>query len=772
MLVFYKCTNYQKNESHLDTSLSTEKRVEILLSQMTLEEKVAQVCAQSIRRNSANNEGFSENNRALYKSISNGIGQLENTFDRSKPAQSAEYSNTFQQFLLDSTRLKIPALIGSECLHGHSGYNSTIFPAPIAMACSWNPKLVNKVFDIVGKEARMRGCTEAHTPVLDLGRDPRWGRIEETYGEDTYLVSQIGYAAITGLQGGNTGEPGLTHIIASPKHFAGYGQVAGGRNFAPTAMSTRALYDEILPPFEVAIKKANALGIMVSHCDIDGIPAHGNKWLLTNLLKNKWDFKGMVVSDYMDIQRLNIFYHVVGSTYDAAKMALIAGVDLDLPIGVAYKYLNEVITNEPQLEQYLNESVRRVLTLKFKLGLFENPFTDPDACEKFVGTQVNIAVAQDISNESIVLLKNQDNLLPIDLEKIKSIAIIGPNADSKETGVYSVGNDYVISILEGITEAASPDVKINYTEGCKIAGYISGGNDPSLVSKFPLSEEERNISEAVKLAQTSDVAVVCVGGSTRTSHEATFRKHDKGDRSTLNLFGNQEELVTRLIATGKPVIVVLMGGKPYALPQIAENADAILSTFYLGQQTGIAVSNVLFGKVNPSGKLSISFPRSVGQLPVNYSQKSNAFYKDYLDESSQSLYPFGYGLSYTTFEFSDFIAIEDTISETEEYTFSLKVKNTGSYKGAEVVQVYLYDKVASITRAARLLVRFKKVFLEPGEEKTVQFVLNPQNDLSFTGMNYEKTIESGEFVIQIGNSSENLQLTKSFFIQLKKEKYN
>ncbi len=603
-----------------------EPKVLSFISRMTLEEKIAQVCSQSIRDETGIEEGFTSSDENLLSAIKHGIGQLDNTFDQRPPVESARLINKLQKYLIDSTRLKIPALIGSECLHGHAGYGSTIFPAPIAMACSWNPDLVNKVYDVIAREARLRGNTEALSPVLDIGRDPRWGRIEETYGEDTYLVSQIGYAAITGLQGGSSGYPGRDHIISSPKHFAGFGQVAGGRNFAPTALSTRTLFDEILPPFEIAVKKANVLGIMASHCDIDGIPAHGNYWLLTDLLKKQWGFKGMVVSDYMDIQRLFVFHHVAENLNDAAKIALMAGMDLDLPVGFAYKNLKEVILKEPELEKYLDESVKRILALKFKLGLFENPYVDTEACEKYVGSDENRKLALKIANESMVLLKNDNDILPLNIDELKSIAVVGPNATSTETGVYSVKSDRVVSILEGIKQAAGRDITINYARGCEIAKFQKKEYSNTQMQLLSLEEEQNSINEAVRAARKSDVVIACVGGMMWTSREAIFLKDHKGDRNTLDLFGNQGELINQLAKTGKPLIVVLMGGKPYAIPEIDDKAGAILSTFYGGEQTGISASQILFGKVNPSGKLCVSFPRSVGQLPVYYSQKATAFY--------------------------------------------------------------------------------------------------------------------------------------------------
>ena len=742
-----------------------EQKVEILLSKMTLEEKIAQLCAVPVRQATAIEEGYVNSKQPTFARIKNGIGSLENPFDPKDATTSAKVINQMQRFLVDSTRLRIPAIVGSECLHGHAGGGSTIFPQAIAMSCSWNPGLVNKVFDITGREARLRGATEAHTPVLDLGRDPRWGRIEETYGEDTYLVSKMAYAAVTGMQGGNSGMPGLTHIISSPKHFAGYAQVSGGRNFAPTLMSTRTLHDDILPPFKVAVTKANALGMMASHCDIDGVPAHGNKWLLTDLLKNEWGFKGIVVSDYNDIERLHIFHKVVGNVNDAAKMALMAGMDLDLPNMNAYSNLKEVLKGDPTLLKYLDESVRRILSVKFKLGLFENPYVDVAACEKYVGAKENVAIALKMAEESVVLLKNENNSLPLIKDKLKSIAVLGPNAKSLYTGVYSIPNNRIVSILDGIKKEIGDGITINYAEGCKIPDVTPNGNSNTKVKMYSLAEEEKSMQEAVQAALNSDVAIVCVGGNINTSREAVFAREHLGDRSTINLFGNQEELIKRIYETGKPVIVILMGGKPYAIPEVEKQAKAILATFYCGEQAGVAISNVLFGKVNPSGKTSISFPRSVGQLPVFYSQKETAFYKDYIEGTSRPLFAFGHGLSYTTFDYTELKLEKQTITKNEKLRFSVKVKNTGKVAGAEVVQVYFSDKVASITRPEKLLVRFDKVFLQPNEEKTVSFEISPEEDLSFTGIDFKRVVEAGKFEILIGKASDNIVLKKEFEVK-------
>lgn len=741
---------------YLDASASIEERVNDLMGSMTLEEKVAQVSAVSLRDSTAEEEGLAGKVKAVRDGITNGIGQIENTFDPRCPRESVEEVNDLQRLLFETTRLKIPALIGSECLHGHAGYNSTVFPVPLAMASSWNVELLETVYNSIAKEARARGAHEAHTPVLDLGRDPRWGRIEETYGEDTYLATRIGVAAISGLQGGCSGNPGTSHIVAAPKHFAGYGQVSGGRNFATTPIETKTLHDEILPPFEVSVKEANVLGMMASHCDIGGVPAHGNRWLLTELLREEWGFEGFVVSDYNDVPRLDVYHHVVASIEEAAGMAISAGMDVDLPVGEAYWRLEKVIEEKPELETALDVSVRRVLRLKFLLGLFENRYSDPEEAERVVGSSKHVDLAERIACESIVLLKNEQSLLPLDLGSIGTIAVVGPNAASMEIGNYTVKNDFVVSILEGVKQRAGTGVEVLYEEGCEI-GDTSFETKETVLNQVSLEEELPKIHKAVEAVKRSDVAVVCVGGNTQTAMEAFYVPGIKGDRSTLGLLGNQSELVYQVLDTGVPTVVVLMGGRPYSIPEISEKANAIINTFYLGQTNGAAVSKVLFGDVNPSGKLPVTVPRSVGQLPMYYSQKAQSFYKDYLDEDAGPLYPFGFGLSYTTFHYSELVVEKKVFGMDEKVSFSIELTNSGKVAGAEVVQVYFRDLVASIIRPEKLLVRFEKVFLEAGEVREVCFSLDPKKDLSFTGIDMTQVVEPGVFEVMVGGSSADIR---------------
>ncbi|MDQ8198606.1 glycoside hydrolase family 3 N-terminal domain-containing protein [Pelagicoccus enzymogenes] len=744
-----------------DASASVEARVEDLMSRMTLEEKVAQVQAVSLRDSTAAEEGLAGIVKAVRDGISQGIGQIENTFDPRSPQESVREVNDLQRQLLEETRLGIPALVGSECAHGHAGRESTILPVPLAMASSWNPELVQEAFDVAGREARARGAHEAHTPVLDLGRDPRWGRIEETFGEDTHLVSQMGLAAVAGLQGGRSGNVDADHIISAPKHFAGYGQVVGGRNFAATPIDSRTLRDEVLPPFKAVVQEANALGMMASHCEVDGVPAHGNRALLTDLLREEWGFQGYVVSDYNDVPRLEFFQRVAETVEDACEMALSAGMDVDLPVAQGYQHLLKVIQERPHLEEHLDVSVRRVLRLKFKLGLFENPFVDETRALEVVDCKANQEVAERIATESIVMLKNDGGILPLQREELKSIAVLGPNADSKQVGNYTVGRAEISSFLDGVRAVAGDRLEVRHCKGCSIA-EVGWDGAQSTLHQASMEAEEDSISEAVNVAASSDVAVVCVGGTTETSREAFYVDGIKGDRATLCLLGNQLELVRRVVATGTPTVVVLQGGRPYSIPEIERLPVAILNTFYLGQANGAALAKVVFGEESPSGRLPLTIPRSVGQLPVYYSQKRISFYKDYLDEEPGPLYPFGFGLSYARFEYADLRLQAAEISREESLCFSLKVKNVSAFDGAEVVQVYLRDKYASVVRPDKLLVAFQKVKLKAGEERQLNFALSPEKDMSFTGRGGVSGVEAGAFELEVGSSSRDVRLEGRF----------
>lgn len=756
---FQKTRQPERIFPYKNKDLSIQQRVDDLYSRMNLQEKVAQVSAYQLNKLIIEAEGGKSDTKVtLDNALKNGIGFVENAFDTLEAVQSVEKINKIQAFL-KNTRLGIPAIVGSEGLHGYTGTNSTVFPSPIAIGCSFDPELVKKAYDIVGREARARGSSEIHGIVLDIGRDPRWGRIEETFGEDTYLNTMMGIACVSGLQGGISGNPDTSHVISSPKHFAGYAQVDGGRNFAPTHFTYRTFMDQILPPFEAAIKVAHAQGIMASHGDIDGIPAHGNQWLLTQVLKQQWGFQGVVVSDYMDISRLDILHHVAANQDEAAEMALRAGIDVDLPTGAAYKNLVRLVAQKPELMPYLEQAVKRVLRLKFMLGLFENPFSDAHFAKTFVNNDAHINLSKQLADKCVVLLKNSKNILPLKKENIKTIAVIGPKAADRSLGTYTMPNDKAISILEAIQHEAGSAIKVLYHEGCKIANYKVMPDGEEITELIPISKEQKSISAAVNTALQADAVILCLGDEHFTVKEAVFKPGKKGDRSELTLLGNQLALARQLIATGKPVVIVLKNGRPISIPELNAEATSIMEVFNNGMMTGPAVCDAIFGKTNPGGKLSVSVPKSVGQLPVYYSQNATGTYKDYILEDSKPLYPFGYGLSYTTFSYTGLNIEDKVISSGRDFKFSFIIKNTGNYTGDEVVQVYVHDKVASVLRPVKELKRFERVALKPGESKLVSFTLNPAIDLSFTNNENKKVAEPGEFDLMIGASSADIKLS-------------
>ncbi len=745
-----------------------QKRVDELLNEMTLEEKIAQTMAIPTNDLALDDEELQKvlstgeiQNEQIKEWLRYGLGAFQLPGKNMPVEASVKYRNILQKYVQENTRLKIPVLVHEECLNGQLAEGATMFPRPIGMAGSFNPELVQKVFDVVGREVRLRGGHQAFTPVLDIGRDPRWGRIEETFGEDTHLVSEIGLAAVKGLQGGGDGVD-AEHIVSSPKHFVAYGQCDGGRNFAPTNIPMRALKDQILPPFERAVKEGHAMGIMPSHSDIDGIPCHGNRWLLTELLREEWGFEGIVVSDYGDVERLEILHHVVDSKTKAAAQGLRAGVDIDAPAGAAYSVLKEAIEEDPTLESVLDDTVRRILSLKFRLGLFENVYKSPEEAGRIVNCQEHIDVAQEIAEETVILLKNEGEILPLDSKNLKKLAVIGPTATPVEFSYYSARPNVGVSILDGIREKAEGEFEVRYERGCGITKeQLAMETETDVMLQNPTlytpEEEVETIRSAVELAQNSDVVVLCLGGSPNTSREAvTLMKHN-GDNSSLDLVGQQNELLRQVVATGTPTVVVLINGKPLSCGEVYEKANAVLEGWYLGQQTGAAIANVLFGDVNPSGRLPVTIVRNSGCLPGYYSQKRTAFIKDYLFEKEGPYYWFGYGLSYTEFEYSNLTLSGEDLPEGVVMQASVDVKNVGKRDGKEVVQMYISDPVSSMARPMKELKGFQKVLIESGETKKINFKITKEM-LEFTGFDYKKVVEPGKFIVIIGkNSNEGLE---------------
>jgi len=741
--------------------LPVDQRMKDLLSRMTLEEKVAQlVCLWASRPQVGPQTDFSTDRgdfspEKAGQVMKHGVGQIARQHERKGPREGAVFANAVQKWLVENTRLGIPAILHDEILHGHMAQGSTSFPQPIALAGTWDPDFITKVFTAAALETRVRGSHQVLGPNLDVAREPRWGRTEETYGEDPYLVSRFAVAVIKALQGPGPGVDG-DHIIATAKHFAAHGQPEGGTNIAPANYSERTLREVFLPSFEAAVKEAEVMSVMASYNEIDGVPSHGNKWLLNQVLRQEWRFNGYVVSDYYGIPQLGDLHHVVSTKAEAAKLALETGVDIELPDPDCFATLVQLVREGKVSEHTVDQAVARILKAKFLLGLFENPYVDPERAVRVTNSQAQRDLAAEAARRSIVLLKNENNLLPLDRSRLKSIAVIGPNADRVHIGGYSDDPGRGISVLQGITDKVGGKVKVTFAEGCKITK--EGGDwfaDSSHLSDP--SEDGKLIAQAVETAKAADVALLVLGGNEDTNKEAWAPNH-LGDRDNLDLVGRQNDLVKAVLETGKPAIVLLINSGPLSINYIAENVPAILEGFYLGQETGVGVADVLFGDYNPAGKLTVTFPRSVGQLPAYYNRKPTAR-RGYLFTSKEPLFPFGYGLSYTTFDYSNLKVSPAQIGPAGQTRVSVTVTNTGKRAGDEIVQLYIHDLVSSVTRPVMELKDFRRISLSPGDSKTVEFVITPDK-LSFLDLNMKRIVEHGSFDIMVGTSSIKYQTVK------------
>ena len=746
---------------YLDATLPVDQRVEDLLSRMTIEEKAGQlVClmgwgSYQLKGNkvSVSEKFINEQNDlhvGMYWAVFRADPWTQKTLANGlNPAMSAQAANAMQRYAIEHTRLCIPIFLAEEAPHGHMAIGTTVFPTGLGMAATWSTDLMQQVGDVIGKEIRLQGGHISYGPVLDLAREPRWSRVEETLGEDPYLSGTLGAAMVKGLGGGNLSLPYST--IPTLKHFIAYGTTEGGQNGARSIVGPRELKQVFLPPFKQVID-AGALSVMTSYNSLDGIPCTSNRQLLTDMLRNEWNFeRGFVVSDLFSIDGLRGTHHTTASLQDAAIQALLAGVDVDLG-GNCYAKLVNAVKNGSVSEEALDIAVRRVLRLKFEMGLFEHPYVVAKAASHGVNDNHAIATAWRAAQESITLLKN-DGILP--LSKNKKVAIIGPNADN----IYNMLGDYT---------APQPDIKI-------ITPYrgiqFKVGNERCLYAKGCAIRDtlDCDIPAAVAVAKQADVVIAVVGGSSardfKTSYENTgaastgqafisdMECGEGYDRATLDLLGRQTELLKALKKTGKPLVVVYIEGRPLNKNWAAENANALLTAYYPGEQGGNAIADVLFGDYNPAGRLPVSVPRHVGQLPVYYNKPLPAAH-DYVEMSAKLLYPFGYGLSYTTFEYSGL-----TIKENGGgYDVTFEVTNTGSCRGDEVVQLYLRDRQASVVQPERTLKAFDRITLDAGEVRTVTLHLN-HDDLAIVDADMNWTVEPGTFDVLIGASSEDIRLT-------------
>jgi beta-glucosidase len=745
----------QSQPAYKNPTLPVDARVTDLVSRMTLDEKIAQTLAVWQQKTQLVDASGNFDASHAAAVLEHGIGQITRPSDgvdrkgrRRSPRETVEFVNAIQKWVLEHTRLAVPVMFHEEALHGLAALKGTNFPVPIGLASTWDPAIVERVFAVAAREARSRGAQQVLSPVLDLARDPRWGRTEETYGEDPHLVSEIGLAAIRGYQGPM---PALTagHVFATAKHYAAHGPHEGGVNTAPTQVPERELREELLWSFERAIKEGHIAAVMPSYNEIDGVPSTASHFLLERVLRQEWGFEGMVVSDYNAIEQLAERHHVAGSMPEAARLALDAGVDLELPDRRAYLTLADEVRTGRVDERLVDRAAGHVLRLKFLADLFEHPYTDADAADGMPNTPDAQALALEAARESLILLKNDHQTLPLDRAKLHTLAVVGPNAADVHLGGYSEDPGRGVSILQGIKDKAGA-VKVVYAEGCRITEEPPNWNRDEVVPADAAKNRQR-IADAVKLARTADAIVTVIGTNESTSREAWADNH-LGDMATLDLISQQGDLVDALVATGKPVVVVLMNGRPLSVTEVAAKVPAMLEVWYAGQEGGTAVAEALFGDVNPGGKLPISVPRTVGQLPVYYDRKPTSF-RDYLFESRGPLFAFGHGLSYTTFTLDGLKLADSQIGPSGHTTMSVRVTNTGSRAGDEVVQMYVHDVVASVTRPVKQLRGFKRVSLKPGESTVVTLPIGPEA-LWLVDQQIQRHVEPGEFEILVGSSSQ------------------
>ena len=755
---------------YLDARLTAEQRADDLLARMTLEEKAAQMMcvwqqkAQTLV-DAAGNFDVEKARRAFADG--HGLGQVGRPSDAgTEPVtragglnarRQAQLTNDIQRFFLEHSRLGVPVIFHEECLHGQAAIDGTSFPQPIALASTFDPALVESLYAMTAEEARSRGTHQALTPVVDVARDARWGRVEETFGEDPYLVSQMGIAAVRGFQG-DASFKDKTRVIATLKHFAAHGQPESGINCAPVNLSERVLRETFFKSFKDALREGGAISVMASYNEIDGVPSHASRWLLRDVLRGEWRFTGFVVSDYYAVWELSDRpdthgHHVAQDRAEACALAVKAGVNIELPEPDCYLNVVSLVKEGVLTEAEIDGLVWPMLYWKFRLGLFDDPYVDPDAAERIVGSERNREMAARAARESITLLRNDHGLLPLDRSTLRTIAVIGPNAHRSLLGGYSGVPKHNVTLLDGIRAKLGSDVSVLYSQGCKIT--IGGSWNDDVVTPSDPVEDRRQIAEAVEVARRADVIVLAIGGNEQTSREAWGRTH-MGDRTRLDLVGRQNELVDAMLATGKPVVVLLFNGRPLSITHFSERVPAILECWYLGQECGAAVADVLFGDANPGGKLPISIPRSVGHIPAFYNYKPSAR-RGYLFDDVSPLYAFGFGLSYTAFALANARLSDETIPRDGSTSVSVDVTNTGARAGAEVVQLYIRDRVSSVTRPIKELKGFAKVVLEPGETRTVTLPITCDS-LAFYDLDMEYVVEPGEFTIMVGTSSRDCDL--------------
>ncbi len=741
-----------KKALYKDAKQAPELRAMDLLKRMTIEEKVMQLMAVMDGTPVRFDANFLADTAKMREVFGNGIHSVQPFFSNIK--ETVEGRNKIQKYLLEKTKWGIPAVFVDEGQHGLMKPGSTVFPQAIGLACSWNPKLFEQIYTVAAREMRSRGAQWAFSPVIDVCRDPRWGRVEETYGEDPYLNGMFAIAAVKGFQGSTNGKVMPNHVATTLKHFCGHGQPEGGLNQSPANYSERALREFHFPPFKMCIDSVRPVAVMPSYNEIDGIPSHANKWLLTDILRKEWGFKGMVIADWRSIDQLDTKHFIAKDKKDAAMQAFNAGVQVELPVGNYYKFLPELLKEGKVKLSDIDNAVFQTLKIKFELGLFDNPYVDYKTALEISKEPASTALALRAAHESIVLLKNENNLLPLTKGKYKKIAVVGPCSKDLFTGGYSGVPNQAVSILDGIQAKVGNTSEVLWSQGCKIVDNLSLNHTnwtTNLIKFTDRNENLKMIEEAKLVAQQADIIILAIGETEHLCREAWSKEH-LGDNMTLDLVGEQQELVEAMVATGKPVVVYLMNGRPLTINYIDRNVPAVIEGWYMGQETGTAAADIIFGDVNPSGKLTITFPRSVGQLPMYYNHKPSAQFHGYVSMPSTPLYPFGFGLSYTSFDYKNLRFSSDKMSLNGKTEVMVDVTNTGKMKGDEIVQMYINDKVASVTRPVQELKGFERISLNAGETKTVTFTIDPSK-LAFWDYNMKYLVEPGQFDIMIGKSS-------------------
>lgn len=740
-----------------NAALPVAERVDDLLARMTPAEKIAQLRVIWTTKTQVFDAKMQFDPGKAASLFPNGLGGFARPADldgpgspRLKPLRDARatvaLTNAIQRWAVERTRLGIPVLFHEEGLHGYVAKDTTNFPIPIGLASSFNSDLIRRINSVTAREMRARGVHQALSPVVDVTRDPRWGRVEETFGEDPYLAGELGVAAVEGLQGTTLPlAPGK--VFATLKHMTGHGQPEGGSNIAPAQISERVLRENFFPPFAEVVRRTKIASVMPSYNEIDGVPSHASHWLLDDILRKEWGFSGVIVSDYDGVEQLASIHRVEPDRVHAAARALKAGVDMNLPDGAAYALLEEALKAGLVTQADIDLAVRRVLTLKFQAGLFERPYADGEEAERLAGNAEARALALEAARQVPVLLKN-DGMLPLNAGAIRTLAVIGPNAAPQRLGGYSGTPRQVVTVLDGIRARAGNNVRIVTAEGVKITEDDDWWADR--VTLADPKENEARIRAAVEVARTADQIVLVLGDTEQTSREGWANNH-LGDRASLDLVGQQDALADAIFALGKPVTVVLINGRPLSVNNVAAKANALVEAWYMGQEGGTALAEVLFGDVNPSGHLPITIPRSVGQLPLYYNYKPSAR-RNYLFDTTQPLFPFGFGLSYTSFDIGAPRLSSTSIARDGSVTVEVDVRNTGAREGATVVQLYIRDRVSSVTRPVKELKGFQRVSLQPGAAAVARFTLTPR-ELGLWDAAMTWSVEPGEFEIMAGSSS-------------------